>query len=128
MTRARGTVLTLALLVLAALAAAGWWRLTAYYDARGYARAQAEGRAAADDQAQRIRELQRAAEIRYTVAAQARDQFIVTTVREVHRETAHLDACPVGPGAVRVLNDAAACARQDRSAACGPEQPLRDPA
>ncbi len=105
----------------------GWWRLTAYYDSRGYARAQAEGMAAADAQAQRMRELQRAAELRYTVAAQSRERFIVTTVREVHRETAHLDACPVGPAAVRLLNDAAACARQDRSAACGPDQPLRDP-
>lgn len=107
---------------------AGWWRLTAHYESRGYARAQAEGRAAADVQAQRIRDLQRASEIRYTVAAEARDRFIVTTVKEIHRETAHLDACPVGPAAVRMLNDAAACSRQDRSTACSPEQPLRDPA
>ncbi len=112
----------------AAAAVAGWWRLTAYYEGRGYARAQAEARQAADDQVVRIRELQRAAELRYTVSAEARDRFIVTTVKEIHRETAHLDACLVGPAAVRVLNDAAACARSDRAAACGLEQPLRDPA
>lgn len=114
----------LAVLVAGAVVA-GWWRLTAFYEGRGYTRAQAEARQVADDQAQRMRELQRAAEIRYTVAAEARDRFIVQTVKEVRRETAALDACPVGPAAVRVLNDAAACAREDRSAACGHGEPVR---
>jgi hypothetical protein len=104
---------------------AGWWRLTAHFEAKGYARAQAEGRQLADVQAQRMRELQRAAELRYTVAAETRDRFIVTTVKEVRHATEHLDSCRLGIDAVRLFNDAAACARADSSAACGAGEPVR---
>lgn len=115
------------LLIAAALvlgAIAGWWRLTAHYEATGYRRAQAEAeaRALAAAQADRIRDLQRAAELRYTVAAETRERFIVTTVKEVRHVAAHLDSCPLGPAAVGLLNDAAACARG--AAACGPDQPV----
>lgn len=113
------------LLIAAALVAgaiAGWWRLTAHYEAAGYRRAQAEAQALASAQAARIRDLQRAAELRYTVAAEARDRFIVTTVKEVRHVAAHLDSCPVGPAVVSLLNNAAACARG--AAACGPDQPV----
>lgn len=78
----------------------------------------AEMAAAAAAQAERNRELQRAAELRYTVTTAARDRFITKTIREVHHAAAPLAACPV-PEPVRVrLNAAAACVR-DPEAACG---------
>lgn len=76
------------------------------------------GRIAAEAQAARNRELQRAAELRYTVTAAARDRFFVQTVKEVHHAAAPLAACPV-PEPVRVrLNAAAGCVR-DPEAPCG---------
>lgn len=118
------TARLLAVAALVLLGAALWWRLTAYYDARGYARAQAEARVVAEEQARRIRDLQRAAELRYVVQAEARDRFIVKTVTEIRYVTSHLAACPVGEPAVRLFNAAAACARGDSAAACGPDQPV----
>lgn len=111
------------LLVLAGLA--GAWRVHVKADAAGYARAQAGASAAAEALRQRNFELQRAAEKRYTVAAETRDRFITNTITEVRYATVHLAACPVGADAVRLLNAAAACARGD-SAACGPGQPVPD--
>lgn len=114
-------------LVLAALAA-GWWKLETALDAReakGYARHQQEAKDLADQQAQRNRDLQRAAELRYTVQAETRDRFITTTITEVRHATAHLDACPVGAAGVLRLNAAAQCAREDRPASCGADEPVR---
>lgn len=113
-----------AVIVLAILGAvaAAWWkfdRALAAADARGYARAQAEAHAAAEAQAARNRDLQRAAELRYTVNAQARDRVITEIQTEVRYVTLHLETCPLGSAAVRLLNRAAQCAREDRSAACG---------
>lgn len=105
--------------------AAAWWRLTAHYEAKGYARAQAEARVVAEAQEERNRDLQRASELRYTVATEARDRFIVTTVREIHDAAAPLVACPV-PESVRLrLNAAAACASGDPAAACLPGDSMR---
>jgi hypothetical protein len=78
---------------------------------------------AAQEQAQRNRDLQRAAELHYTVEAQTRDRFIVTTVKEIHDATASLAACPVPDAARRLLNAAAACA--DSAAACGAGDAVR---
>lgn len=111
-----------ALALLATLSAAAWWRITAHYDARGYDRAVAEGQAAAAAQATRNRELQRAAELRYTVRDQIRTEYITTTLKEIQHVTTHLAVCPVGPDAVRLLNHAAACASADTAAACGPDK------
>lgn len=113
------------LLVLAAIA--GWWRLTAHFEAKGYARAQAEARDHADAQAERFRQLQRAAELRYTVAAEVRERVIVETIVEVRHASQSLATCPVPERARGLLNRAARCAA-DPAAACGPDQPLRDPA
>lgn len=116
------------LALVAALLVAGtaaWWRLTAHYEAKGYARAQAEARVVADAQEERNRELQRASELRYTVTAETRDRFIVTTVREIRDAAAPLATCPI-PGPVRLrLNAAAACASGDPAAACGADEPVR---
>jgi hypothetical protein len=115
------------LVVLIVASAAAWWRITVHYEGIGYARAQAEAAAAAQAQAQRNRDLQRAAELRYTVQAGVREEFIVTTVKELAHETADLASCRLSPGARRLLNDAAQCARADRPAACGPREPLPGP-
>jgi hypothetical protein len=110
-------------LVILVLLAAGWHRVNVAFeraDRRGYERRAMEDKAAADSQAASNRELQRASEIRYTVAAQQRERFIVTTVKELHEAAAPLAACPVPADAVRLLNAASACASGDSPAACGP--------
>ena len=63
----------------------------------------------------------RAAEVEQRVVTQTvyRDRYITKTVKEIERVTQPMAACPVPAGAVRLLNDAARCAREDRPAACG---------
>lgn len=95
--------------------------------AAGQKDAQDKARVVADAQAERNRELQRAAEKRYVVQAGVRDRFIVQTVREVRHATVHLATCPVGADGVRLLNDAAACAREDRPATCGADASVPSP-
>jgi hypothetical protein len=111
-----------AFLLVLAIAAGLWWkadRMLAAADARGYARRAAEDAAVIQAQADRNRELQRAAELRYVVQGAVRDRWFVTTVKEISDAAAPLASCPV-PDAVRVrLNAAAACARGDPAAACG---------
>lgn len=85
----------------------------------------AKATSAAAEQTQRMRDLQRAAELRYTVQAETRDRFIVTTVKELTNATTSLAACPVGADAVRLLNDARACA--DSPASCGSNGAVRAP-
>jgi hypothetical protein len=70
----------------------------------------------------------RAAEVEQRVGAQTvyRDRFITKTVKEIERVTEPMAACPVPAGAVRLLNDAARCAREDRPAACGADDAVRD--
>jgi hypothetical protein len=108
--------------LVAVLIAAGWWRVQVAFrraEDRGYQRRVAEDREAAEVQTARNRELQRASEIRYSVQAQARARFFVTTVKEIRHAAAPLAACPVPADAVRLLNDARACASGDPAAACG---------
>lgn len=86
--------------------------------------AQAETDRLARAQQDRNRDLQRAAELRYTVQAETRDRFITQTIVEIRHEAAPLAACPV-PDAVRVrLNAAARCAGGDHAAPCGAGEPL----
>lgn len=63
----------------------------------------------------------RAAGVEQRVATQTvyRDRFITKTVKEIERVTEPMAACPVPAGAVRLLNDAARCAREDRPTSCG---------
>ena len=112
------------LLAIVGAIVAGWWRITVHYEQRGYDRAQAEYAQQAEAQRERNRELQRAAETRYTVQAGIREEFIVATVKEIRHVTQNLAACPVDPAAVRMLNDAATCAREDRPASCGAGEPV----
>jgi hypothetical protein len=73
---------------------------------------------ASQEQVSKIRELQRAAELRYVVRKETQDRFFVTTVKEVRDAASPLAACPVPPDVVRLLNNAAECARGDSPSAC----------
>lgn len=86
--------------------------------------ANAETERQARAQQDRNRDLQRAAEMRYTVQAETREHVITQTITEVHYVAEPLASCPVPAAAVRLLNAAAGCAREDRSAACGAGEPL----
>jgi hypothetical protein len=77
----------------------------------------AELKAQAEAQTARNRELQRAAEIRYTVTSQVREKWFVATVKEIRDASESLAACPVPDDVRRLLNAAAACARGDSPAA-----------
>ncbi len=120
------TARLIALALAVAAAIAGWHWITARYDRQGYERRRAEDVAAMQEQADRNRELQRAAELRYTVQTGVRDRFITETITEVRYVTANLAACRLDPAAVGLLNHAAQCASGDTAAACGPGEPVRD--
>jgi hypothetical protein len=70
----------------------------------------------------------RAAEVEQRVVTQTvyRDRFITMTVKEIERVTEPMAACPVPADAVRLLNDAARCAREDRPASCGSVDAMLD--
>lgn len=121
------TARLVAIALLCAALVAGWWRLTAHFETKGYQRRAAEDTAAMQAQEQRNRELQRAAELHYTVQAGVRDRFIVQTIREIRYAAAPLASCPVPDAARRLLNDAALCARGDSPASCGVDDALRKP-
>lgn len=106
-----------ALLVVLLAITAGCWKVIHDADRRGYLRAQAEAKDAADELTARNRDLMRAAEMRYTVAAQTRGEFFTKAEKEIRNAAAPLAACPVPADLRMQLNEAAACARDP--AACG---------
>lgn len=110
--------------VAGAVAAYAWW--AGELREEGRAEVRAEMAAAVAAQEARNRELQRAAEKRYVVAAEIRERVIVETIVEVRHAAQDLAACPVPDRARRLLNDAAACARDGSAAACGADQPVRN--
>jgi hypothetical protein len=71
----------------------------------------------------------RAATVEERVVVQTvyRDRFITKTVKDIERVSQPMAACPVPADAVRLLNDAARCAREDRPAACGADDAVPDP-
>ena len=112
------------LLMLALAALLSFSHFTAYRKGKATVRAEwaaehVETERQAQAQAQRNRDLQRAAELRYTVQAGVREEFIGYTIQEIRHVAAPLAACTV-PDAVRVrLNAAARCAGGDHAAPCG---------
>jgi len=109
-----------ALVLVITVITAGCWKVIHDADRRGYQRAQAEYAAALQEQKDRNHDLQRQAEKRYSVQSETRDRFITQTIREVRHASESLAACPVPPDLRRLLHGAAACARGDSAAACGP--------
>lgn len=78
-----------------------------------------EHQAEVQRQANRSRSL--AAEQAQAQREPARTVYITKTVERVRDATAPIASCPVPDAAVRMLNDAAQCARQGRSPACAPD-------
>lgn len=93
-------------------------------EARGDARARAEIKVQSDAQTQRIRDLQRAAETRYTVQTEVRDRFITQTITEVRHAAAPVASCALPADLVRLLNAASRCATGDPAAAGGAGEPV----
>lgn len=115
-----------AVVLLAALAGSHWYAYSSGADkvqARFDAHVVAAEKAAA---AQRETNRTRAVEVEERIVTQTvyRDRFITKTVKEIERVTEPLASCPVPADAVRLLNDAAQCAREDRPASCGADGAL----
>lgn len=113
------TAKLVALGVLALALLAGAWKVYHAIDKAGYTRAQAEYQAAAELRRETNRGLARAAEEKQAVQTVYRDRYITRTVKELDHAAQDLNRCPVPLPAVRLFNDAARCADEDRPASCG---------
>lgn len=98
---------------------AGAWKILHDADKAGYARAQAEYQARAELQREANRGRTHQAEQKEAAQTIVRTQYITRIVKEIDREATSLASCPLPPAVGRLLNDAAACAREDRPASCG---------
>ena len=107
-------LVALAFIVLAILA--GVWKLWHTADKAGYDRAQVEYQAAAEKQREANRTTATKAEKKESVRVVYRDRVITKTITEVRDASAPLAACPIPDAAIRMLNDAAQRAREDRPA------------
>jgi type II secretory pathway pseudopilin PulG len=105
-------LVALGVIVLALLA--GAWKVYHAIDKAGYTRAQAEYQAAAEAQRESNRGRTRVAEEKQAAQTIYRDRYITRTVKELDHAAQDLARCPVPAAAVRLLNDAARCAEQDR--------------
>lgn len=102
-------------------AAAGVWKFWHSAEKSGHERRQREDEAAAEFQREANRGRARTAEQGEAKQTQIRTVYITKTVERVRDATEPLASCPVPDAAVRMLNDAAQCARQGRSPACAPD-------
>lgn len=110
-----------------ALALAGFLAFThfsAYRAGRAAVRADFDAyRLAMQQQADLQREANRGtarqAEEKQATQAATRERYITKTTREIDHASTPLAAVPVPADARRLLNAAAACAREDRPAPCG---------
>lgn len=115
-----------AVLLLAALATSHWYayRLGGQGVQARFDRYVAAGDRAAIRQSDSNRERAIEVEERIVVQTLYRDRFITQTVKEIEHAAQPLALCPVPADAIRLLNDAARCAREDRPAACGADAAL----
>lgn len=98
---------------------AGAWKILHDADRAGYQRAQQEYQASAELQREANRGRSHDAEQKHATQTVYRDRYITRIVKEIDREATSLASCPLPPAVGRLLNDAAACAREDRPASCG---------
>lgn len=112
-----------ALGVAALIAAYFWWE--SHVEKRGALEERAKGEHAAE--MQRTANRSRSQDIERSQAERTvyRDRFIDRTIVEVRDAAKNLDACVLTLPTVRMLNDAAQCARNDRPAACGADGSVR---
>lgn len=94
-----------------------WWANRVEQQALVEERARVEHQAEVQRTANRSRA--RDAELRQIAQTVYRDRFLTKTTTDIRYVTQNLAACVLEPAAVRMLNDAAQCAAEDRSAACG---------
>lgn len=120
------TAKLVALGVLAFALLAGAWKVYHAIDKAGYVRAQTEYQAAAEFQRESNRGRARAAEEKQATQTVYRDRYITRIVKEIDRASQDLARCPVPPAAVRLLNDAAKCAGEDRPPSCGVDDSVPD--
>lgn len=112
-----------ALIAAAAVAGYAWWQHRT--EQRGAQAERARLEAMADLQREANRG--RARDIEQAQAAKAvyRDRFFTETIVEIRHAAAPLAACPMPDAAVRLLNAAAECAREDRPASCAAGDQVR---
>lgn len=110
---------------------AATWKVYHTIDKGGYDRAAREcaaEREAANEKARESRERNRTtaltAEKIYIDRERVRTEFLVTTQKEVIRETENLATCQLDPGDIRVLNAAAHRAFENRPAAAGADNAM----
>ena len=121
------TAKLVALGVIALALVAGFWKLWHTADRSGYERSQAEYQARAELQRETNRGRARVAEEKHAAQAVYRDRFITKTVKEIRDVPTDGTGCLVAPRVVRLLNDAAACAREDRPSACSVHESVPAP-
>jgi hypothetical protein len=115
--------LALLLLVAGLITGYYWWRHRVAAEAVQMEQARVEHIAEQQRQANRSRS--RDAETRYSTQTVIRERFITQTIMEVRHATDSLAACPVPEPAIRLLNRAAECARENRPASCGAGDSVR---
>lgn len=113
------------LIAVAAVAGYAWWQHRT--EQRGAQAERARLEAMADLQREANRG--RARDIEQAHASQTvyRDRFFTETIVEIRHAAAPLASCPVPDAAVRLLNAASECAREDRPASCAAGDGVRDP-
>lgn len=104
------------------------WRIHYNIKESGREEVRAEYQAAAEAQREANRARVTVAEQKQAAQTIYRDRYITKTVKEIQHVTQNLAACVVADPAVGMLNDAARCASEDRSASCGAGDGLPAPA
>lgn len=112
-------------IAVAAVAGYFWWAHRVESKALEGERARVEHQAELQRTANRSRSYE--AEQRQAGQTVYRDRFLTKTIVEVRHATQNLAACPVSADAVRLLNDAAKCASENRPSACGAGDAVRTP-
>lgn len=112
-----------ALIAVAAVAGYAWWQHRT--EQRGAQAERARLEAMADLQREANRGRARDIEQAQAAKAMYRDRFFTETIVEIRHAAAPLAACPVPDAAVRLLNAAAQCAREDRPASCAAGDQVR---
>ncbi len=103
-------------IAVAAVAGYFWWAHQIETKALEGERARVEHNAEVQRTANRSRSYD--AESRQAAQTVYRDKFITKTLTEIRYVTQNLAACVLEPAAVRMFNDAAKCASEDRPASC----------
>lgn len=114
-----------ALALVLAAAAYLWWSSSIKREALEAERLRIEHQAEMQRTANRSRS--RDAEQRHAATSTYRDRYITRTITKIRYVTQNLAACTLSPDAIRMLNDVAKCAEDDRPASCASGDPVQPP-